>query len=251
MKRIESNQNSRIKQWKKLVQQKKERTKTNRYIVEGQHLVEEALKSGQVETVIVAEQVDFSVNVQEVEVIEVTDSIARELAATETSQMVFACCIKKEQPFYDAKGKRYLLIDAVQDPGNVGTLIRTADAAGVDGVVIGKGSADIYSPKVLRAAQGSTFHVPLYEMELDEAFQTLQCLQIPIYATGWTTQAKPYNEVSKDEGFALIVGNEGNGVAPYYMERADEVIFIPMYGQAESLNVGIAAGIVLFHYRMK
>lgn len=249
MKRIESVNNPQVKLWKKLVQQKKSRDKEGLYLVEGIHLVEEAMKAKKAEVIIVTEGVEYPHEwAEENEVIEVTLAIGQQLADTDTSQLVFALCKKEERPFYDAKGKRFLLLDAVQDPGNVGTLIRTADAAGMDAVIIGKGSADPFSPKVLRAAQGSTFHLPVYQLELDEAFQALDCMQVPTYATGWTETARPYKEVMPEEAFALIVGNEGQGVSSYYMERADYVVYIPMKGEAESLNVGIAAGVIMFHY---
>ncbi len=249
MKRIESINNPQVKLWKKLVQQKKARDKEGLYLVEGIHLVEEAIEAKKAKVIIVTEGVEYPHEwAEENEVIEVTLAIGQQLADTDTSQLVFALCEKETRPFYDATGKQYLLLDAVQDPGNVGTLIRTADAAGMDGVIIGKGSADPFSPKVLRAAQGSTFHLPIHQLELDEAFQTLDCLQVPTYATGWTEKAMSYKDVAPEEAFALIVGNEGQGVSPYYMERADYVVYIPMKGKAESLNVGIAAGVIMFHY---
>lgn len=249
MKRIESTSNALVKQWKKLIQKKKERETTGEFLVEGVHLVEEAIKAGAVIHLIVSEEVDYPESWKEAGVfVEVTNEVARELQETETSQHVFAHCRKEavDQPI--EAGKRYLLIDAVQDPGNVGTMIRTADAAGIDAVIVGKGSADPYNAKTLRSAQGSHFHLPIVSMELEEAIEQFQCASIPVLATGWSKTAKSYRDVALDETFALIVGNEGAGVAPYYMERADEVVYIPMPGRAESLNVGIATGILLFHY---
>ena len=249
MKRIESVNNPQVKLWKKLVQQKKARDKEGQYLVEGIHLVEEAIEAKKAEVIIVTEGVEYPHEWEEEnEIIEVTRTIGQQLADTETSQLVFALCKKETRPFYDATGKQFLLLDAVQDPGNVGTLIRTADAAGMDAVVIGKGSADPFSPKVLRAAQGSTFHLPIYQLELDEAFHSLDCLQLPNDATVWTKSANREKEGVPKESFALIVGNEGQGVSPYYMERADHIVYIPMPGKAESLNVGIAAGVIMFHY---
>ncbi|MFD0944248.1 TrmH family RNA methyltransferase [Savagea faecisuis] len=247
MKEITSSQNNLVKQWRKLIDKKKEREQTGQFIVEGFHLVEEAMKEGLAIQVMMTEDVITPFSLNDVETILITEEIAKLLAETETSQMIFAHCKKKESSLDQVQGKRFLLIDAVQDPGNVGTMIRTADAAGVDGIILGKGSADAYNSKTLRAAQGSHFHVPIIQMDLQEAVEQLQARRIPVLATGWTEQAINYREV-ETESFAIIVGNEGSGVATHLLEMSDEVIYIPMPGRAESLNVGIATGILLFHF---
>ena len=247
MKEITSSQNNLVKQWRKLIDKKKEREQTGQFIVEGFHLVEEAMKEGLAIQVMMTEDVITPFSLNDVETILITEEIAKLLAETETSQMIFAHCKKKQSSLDEVKGKRFLLIDAVQDPGNVGTMIRTADAAGVDGIILGKGSADAYNSKTLRAAQGSHFHVPIIQMDLQEAVEQLQARRIPVLATGWTEQAINYREV-ETESFAIIVGNEGSGVATHLLEMSDEVIYIPMPGRAESLNVGIATGILLFHF---
>lgn len=247
MKEITSSQNNLVKQWRKLIDKKKEREQTGQFIVEGFHLVEEAMKEGLAIQVMMTEDVITPFSLNDVETILITEEIAKLLAETETSQMIFAHCKKKQSSLDQVQGKRFLLIDAVQDPGNVGTMIRTADAAGVDGIILGKGSADAYNSKTLRAAQGSHFHVPIIQMDLQEAVEQLQARRIPVLATGWTEQAINYREV-ETESFAIIVGNEGSGVATHLLEMSDEVIYIPMPGRAESLNVGIATGILLFHF---
>lgn len=247
MKEITSSQNNLVKQWRKLIDKKKEREQTGQFIVEGFHLVEEAMKEGLAIQVMMTEDVVTPFSLNDVETILITEEIAKLLAETETSQMIFAHCKKKESSLEQVQGKRFLLIDAVQDPGNVGTMIRTADAAGVDGIILGKGSADAYNSKTLRAAQGSHFHVPIIQMDLQEAVEHLQARHIPVLATGWTEQAINYRDV-ETESYAIIVGNEGSGVATHLLEMSDEVIYIPMPGRAESLNVGIATGILLFHF---
>lgn len=247
MKEITSSQNTLVKQWRKLIDKKKEREQTGQFIVEGFHLVEEAMKEGLAIQVMMTEDVVTPFSLNDVETILITEEIAKLLAETETSQMIFAHCKKKEASLDQVQGKRFLLIDAVQDPGNVGTMIRTADAAGVDGIILGKGSADAYNSKTLRAAQGSHFHVPIIQMDLQEAVEHLQARHIPVLATGWTEQAINYRDV-ETESYAIIVGNEGSGVATHLLETSDEVIYIPMPGRAESLNVGIATGILLFRF---
>lgn len=249
MKRIESTQNAFVKHWKKLVSTRKEREKSGEYIVEGFHLVEEALKNKeQIIQVIVREGVELPHNwsMDNVNIVEVTENVAKEIAETETSQGVFAHCkqvgIAKED---QATWRKLLLIDAVQDPGNIGTMIRTADAAGVDAVILGKGCADCYNPKTLRSAQGSHFHIPIIRGDLMEWIERLKQKSIPIYGTA-LENAIDYREIDNRGAFALIVGNEGSGIQKELLEKTDQNVIIPIFGQAESLNVAVATGILLY-----
>ncbi|WOV88651.1 RNA methyltransferase [Sporosarcina oncorhynchi] len=251
MKRIESTQNGLIKHWKKLVTSKKDRDKSEEFIVEGFHLVEEALKStGTVIHLIVREDIEIPEEwvTENLQLIEVTRAVAKELIETEQSQGIFAHC---RQPKYSEEApqswKKYLFIDAVQDPGNIGTMIRTADAAGIDAVILGKGSADPFNPKTVRSAQGSHFHIPVVKGELSEWIEQVKKESIKIIGTGLHNASDHYT-VEPLESFALIVGNEGSGVADEYLKEANEIVKIPLYGKAESLNVAIATGILLYAY---
>ncbi|WP_100402144.1 TrmH family RNA methyltransferase [Bacillus sp. FJAT-42315] len=249
MKFIQSTKNVQVKQWKKLLT-KKEREKTGLYLLEGLHLVEEALKhKEEIVEVIVSEDISLPAhwNMDGVEMTLVTAEVTKELADTETNQGVFAVCRKRPLP-ETFIGRTYLLIDAVQDPGNIGTMIRTADAAGLDGVVLGTGCADPYNPKVLRAAQGSHFHLPLIQMPLDEAIQQLKNQQIPVFGTS-LQQATDYREAEVQDVFALLVGNEGSGVNESLLKETTSNVFIPIYGGSESLNVAVAAGVLLYHFK--
>ncbi|MBE3571014.1 MAG: RNA methyltransferase, partial [Bacillales bacterium] len=181
MKHIHSVQNPQVKQWKKLLT-KKERDKTGTFLVEGCHLVEEALKAGSVLHLIMNEQAELPTrwNYVSIPVAMVTDEIINTLSETETPQGVLAVCRQnKIDPEY-IKGKSFLLIDAVQDPGNLGTMIRTADAAGVDAVIVGNGSVDVYNSKVLRSAQGSHFHLPVIRGDLFDWIEKLNQENIPV-----------------------------------------------------------------------
>ncbi|WP_042354840.1 TrmH family RNA methyltransferase [Bacillus rubiinfantis] len=248
MKYIQSLQNPQVKQWKKLLT-KKERDRTGTFIIEGFHLVEEALKQeDQVIEVIVSENIgvpsrfDFGT----VSITMITDDIAKSLSETETPQGIYAVC---RQPKTDARldnGKTFLLIDAVQDPGNLGTMIRTADAAGIDGVIVGRGSVDIYNSKVLRSAQGSHFHLPVICGELSEWIDRLKEKQIPVYGTA-LEGAVVYSETLPGKSFALLVGNEGSGVNKELLSQTTANLYIPIYGKSESLNVAVAAGILLYY----
>ncbi|MFP3124912.1 RNA methyltransferase [Ectobacillus funiculus] len=250
MNRIDSLQNPRIKQWKKL-QTKKERDKTGTFIVEGFHLVEEALKANVVQQIILSEQADLPANwsVDNTDVFVVTEAISKAISETETPQGVFAVCEKIESNVQLENGK-FLLLDGIQDPGNLGAIIRTADAAGITAVILGEGCVDVYNSKVLRSTQGSVFHLPIIKGSLGEWMDKLQQLSIPIYGTA-LQHAVPYTEVKAPGRFALIVGNEGSGVRPELLEKCDQNLYIPIYGQAESLNVSVATGILAYYLQSK
>lgn len=251
MKRIESTQNALVKHWKKLVTSKKDRDKSGEFIVEGFHLVEEALKKeGTILHLIIREDLELPAGwvTDNLQLIQVTKAVAKELVETEQSQGVFAHCRQPEHTSEEADSwKKLLFIDSVQDPGNIGTMIRTADAAGMDAVILGKGSADPFNPKTVRSAQGSHFHIPVVKGELGDWIDRAKSSGIKVIGTGLQNAVDHYN-VDPLNQFALIVGNEGSGVAAEYLSKADDIVNIPLYGKAESLNVAIAAGILLYTY---
>lgn len=249
MQRIDSLQNHRVKTWKKL-KTKKGRDKQGAFLIEGEHLVEEALRSNaKVTTIIVDEdRNDIPFTTREISIVQVSKSVFREISDTDTPQGIIAVCEKlKERPLSLSEGseRKFLLLDEVQDPGNVGTMIRTADCAGFNAVILGKGCADLYNPKTIRSTQGSLFHLPIYQQDLTETIRRLKEHQIPVFGTA-LSQATDYRKIGKHAAFALLVGNEGAGVKPEYLELCDENVYIPIYGQAESLNVAVAAGILMY-----
>lgn len=254
MKRIESIQNPLVKHWKKLMLNRKERDKSKEFLVEGFHLVEEALKiHTSILTLIVREDVTIPENwdTKELKIVEVTTLVAKEFAETERSQGIFAYC---RQPSYaedeHESWNKLLFIDAVQDPGNVGTMIRTADAAGIDAVIIGKGSADPYNPKTVRSGQGSHFNIPIVNGDLTTWLEKSRNRGLTIIGTGLSNSVN-YMEVKVEDKFALIMGNEGSGVNPELLAQTDANVIIPLYGKAESLNVAVATGILLYAYSQK
>ncbi|WP_332649901.1 TrmH family RNA methyltransferase [Lysinibacillus sp. 54212] len=252
MKRIESTQNALVKHWKKLVTQRKEREKTGEFIIEGFHLVEEALKNKeQIVQIIVRDGVDLPLlwAIDDVQTVQVNDAVAKEIAETEKSQGVFAHCKQKEVSETEmAAWRKVLLVDAVQDPGNIGTMIRTADAAGIDAVILGKGCVDAFNPKTMRSAQGSHFHIPVVRGDLDEWIDRLQDDNVKVFGTA-LEEAISYKEVDVKDAFALIVGNEGSGISPQLLAKTDQNVIIPIFGGAESLNVAVATGILLYQFR--
>lgn len=251
MKRIESTQNSLVKQWKKLVATRKERDKSEEFLLEGFHLVEEALKNPDyLISILIRDGVEIPAecSITDVHTIEIDQVVSAEISETEHSQGIFAHC---RQPHTDENDfltwKQILLVDTVQDPGNLGTMIRTADAAGIDAVILGKGSADAYNPKTVRSAQGSHFNIPIIKGDISEWIDRLKKTGIPVIGTG-LKNASTHQGNSPLEKFALLMGNEGSGVSPELLEMADHVVKIPMYGKAESLNVAVATGILLYSY---
>ncbi|WP_282141445.1 TrmH family RNA methyltransferase [Cytobacillus oceanisediminis] len=248
MKHIQSAKNPKIKEWKKLLT-KKERDKTETFLVEGFHLVEEALKANQIAEIIISENKDMPPgwDYGDIPVTMVTEEIIGQLADTETPQGIIAVC-SQEPSSEEVKGKRFLLIDAVQDPGNLGTMIRTADAAGIDAVIVGEGSVDAYNPKVLRSAQGSHFHLPVLRGNLSDWIGRLKESKVPVYGTA-LENAREYTKYESSDSFALLVGNEGNGVNKELLANTAANLYIPIFGKSESLNVAVAAGILLYHLR--
>jgi RNA methyltransferase, TrmH family len=249
MRQITSVKNQQVKDWRKLFT-KKERDKSGLFLVEGFHLVEEALRANLVQHIVIEEKTDLprTWNYGELPVTMVTQDVLKALSETETPQGVVAICYQNKNELVNVKGKKLLLIDAVQDPGNLGTMIRTADAAGMDAVIIGNGSVDLYNAKVLRSAQGSHFHLPVLSGDLFSWVEKLKENGVPIYGTSLENGAD-YSQVEPNTSFALLVGNEGNGVNKALLEQTTKNLYIPIYGKSESLNVAVAAGVLMYFLR--
>jgi len=240
---ITSIQNEQVKKWRKL-HRKKYRNQMQCFLVEGFHLIEEAIKSGfKLDVIIVSERVEIPESWKGLPIAHVTNEVLLALSQTETPQGVLAVVHMKELE-KRATGP-VLLLDGLQDPGNVGTIIRTADAIGASKIIIGKGTVDIFNDKVIRATQGSLFHIQLEQMELEVAISKLKKDGYTIWASA-LEQAKELPDVQFSEKAALIVGNEGAGVDREVLALADDKVKIPINGEAESLNVSIATGILLY-----
>lgn len=246
-KRIESVKNTQVKLWKKL-HTKKEREKTGQFIIEGRHLIEEALKFHvSITDLIISDEFTIPADwkIDNIEMTTVTKEVMVAICDTQTPQGIAAVC-KKLTWEDNRQYEKLLLLDAIQDPGNLGTMIRTADAAGIDAIIIGEGSVDLYNSKVIRSTQGSLFHLPIYQGKLDEWFHVLKENNIPIYGTS-LQNGVDYKQVSPSGKFALVVGNEGSGVNEKILAKTDQNLYIPIYGKSESLNVAVATGILLYY----
>ncbi|MFD1850100.1 TrmH family RNA methyltransferase [Oceanobacillus bengalensis] len=243
---ITSVKNEKVKNWKKL-HKRKERTNTGTFLIEGFHLVEEAWKSDwRIKEIIAVEGLDLPEWCRNLPLEIVSEQVFLQVSQTMAPQGIAA--IVEMKPTVKHTGNYLLLLDSIQDPGNLGTIIRTADAAGMDGIMLGKATVDLYNDKVIRATQGSIFHIPIMQANLMDEVAKLKKENYTIWATA-LKDAKKYNEVKIDEKVALILGNEGAGVNPDLVALADKIVTIPIYGKAESLNVSIAAAIFMYYLK--
>ena len=241
---ITSKANSVVKNAKKLHQKKYRKSS---YLIEGWHLFEEAVQAGAIIEKIFALSEYGEKLTDYPQTVFVAEEILLDLADSQTPQGIVAIVQKEEEQLPDLSQGKYLFLEDVQDPGNVGTMIRTADAAGFSGVIVSSKSADIYSLKTLRSMQGSHFHLPIYRMAADVFIEEAKKVALPILATTLSQNSKDYRELVRLENFALVMGNEGQGISPFMTEQANYLVHISMKGQAESLNVAIAAGILMFY----
>lgn len=249
MRKITSKDNKIVKLCEQLAQ-KKHRDKLALYLIEGENLVEEAVKNGAgIQTVLVREGYSGKLSGLEEEAFELDARLFDKLAQTETSQGIIAIVnkpqISREQFIGDAGGN-FVVLDRLQDPGNIGTILRTADAAGYKLAVVMKGTADVFSPKVVRAATGSLFRMPVVFMDSEEdLLEFTRAAGKKTVATCFDTDLY-YYDVNLKENIALIIGNEGNGISETLIASSDVKIKIPMHGNIESLNASVAAGILMY-----
>ncbi len=223
---------------------KKYRDEYKEFFIEGMKTIKEAIKYNQnIKNIFYcSKMIDYDLDIPG---IEVTQEIISKMTDTMTPQGIVAVC---EIPFYEIKKKnRLIFLDRVQDPGNVGTIIRTADAFGFDGIILSEGCADVYSPKVVRATMGSLFHIPIIQSASTEYIKALDC---KIYSSTLDTDEFLGN-IKIEEPFILVIGNEGKGISDEIKKITDKFVKISMSGNAESLNASIAAGILMYEFSKK
>lgn len=248
---ISSSQNGIIKNIQLLQKKKSERKKQGLFIVEGIRAVNEVPSDYEVEYIITIDSFDVSEikNLDRSKWIIVTDEIFKLISDTESPQGVMAVVKLHKYSLASLNTKStpfYLLLENVQDPGNLGTIIRTAYGFGVDAIFVSKGSVDVYSPKSIRATMGAVLHIPIIvDVDMVECMQWLKEKDIPIYATALEESKVIYdNDFSKCA--ALIIGNEANGVSEMTKQLATTKVRIPMPGGLESLNASIAAAVCMY-----
>lgn len=253
MKIIRSKDNSTYKKALKLTR-KKYRDETGLYLLEGIKPLEDALKMGiAVKTIFVREGNELKKQFPESSTIILADELFEKLSETKTSQGVIAVIEKRQYDiaaFSEAvKSGNILVMDRLQDPGNIGTIIRTAEAAGYKGIMMISGSGDAYAPKVVRAAAGSLFRMPIINVGgALEAANTIKKLNKKIVVTCLDAKMN-YFEADMSKDIALVIGNEGRGVSEDFINESHIKIKIPMEGSIESLNAAVAAGILMYQSR--
>ena len=238
---ITSLENDNVKKWKKL-QKRKYRDEYGQYIVEGLQLVLEAYNSGALVEIILEENMDLPLPCPYTYV---TRDILEKVSTLDTPSNIMGLCRKFDRD--EVIGDKILILDEVQDPGNLGTIIRSAVAFNIDTIILSENTVDLYNPKVLRATQGMLFHTNIISRNAHEVITILKNMDIPVYGTN-VVDGIDVRDLSSDDKkrFALVMGNEGNGVRKEIAEACDKNLYIAMNKDVESLNVAIAASILLY-----
>lgn len=238
---ITSLDNDRIKSYIKL-KDRKYRKKTKTFIVEGMHLVLEAYKSGNLIELILEKDEVLPIDVP---TIYVTNEIINKISSLDNPSKVMGLCKMNDNK--EVTGNKILLLDGVQDPGNLGTIIRSSLAFNVDTIVTSLDTVDLYNPKVLRSTQGMIFHLNIVNMDLTEAITKLKKEEYPIYGTKVEYGSDVSTLAKKDRRkYALVMGNEGNGISSEVSALCDRFLYIDMNDKVESLNVAVATSILLY-----
>lgn len=253
---IKSKDNKLLKHFRKL-KIKKCRQESNEFMIEGIRIIEEAVSAGAgIKYCLCSEELDGDrvksllkgMKDKNIKIYMVDSKLINDICDTENPQGIVAVIEKKKYEEEELfKNSDYLVVvDRIQDPGNLGTIIRTADAAGAHGIIISDGTVDPYSPKVLRSTMGSIFHVPvIFATDMIKAIDMLKARDFSVYVSSLEGSV-PYHEEDYTGKTVIVIGNEANGVSSSIIHRADRLIKILMPGKAESLNAGIAGGILMF-----
>lgn len=234
-------ENSRIKLYNSL-KMKKYRERYQLFIVQEKHLIEEALKNGVLDTLIIREGIE---NAFKVTGLYVSDEVMKKLSDNESLNDYLGICRIRERKL--AVPKRLIVLEDVQDPGNVGTIIRTAYSFGYDGVLLSRGCADIYNSKTISAGQGSIFALPVIRKDISDIISYLKENDLKIYGTS-LKESRFLKEMKPAERFALIFGNEGQGMSDETLKQCDECFKIEM-DNFDSLNVAVAMAIASYAMR--
>ena len=224
------------------LKEKKHRDKEGKYLIEGEHLVEMAGDS--IECIFTT---DYSYEHDTKPVYHVNEAIIRKLSFVQAPQGIIAI-VKKKVNEIDYSLNRYLLCDGVSDPGNMGTIIRTALAFNVDMVILANGSVDVYNDKVIRGSQGAILKMPVVYNNMDECVKKLQENNVKVYASTLSKRSIDLKDVKEVDRFALVVGNEGCGVSQSVQDASDFNIKISHSECIDSLNVGVATSIMLYYF---
>lgn len=255
---ITSMSNPQVKKLLQLQKKSKARNEENVFLVEGLRMFAEVPEE-RVEKVYISESL-YNKKKQELKLerflVEIlTDSVFSHVSDTKTPQGIL-CVVKQKkydiEEFLNLENPHFMVLDNLQDPGNLGTIVRTAEGAGVNAIFLSKESVDIYNPKTIRSTMGSIYRMPvIYVEDLLELLQIFRERGIKSYAAHLDGK-NSYDKESYQSGTAILIGNEGNGLREEVASAADVWVQIPMQGQVESLNAAIAASILMFEvYRQR
>lgn len=256
MQTITSKDNELIKHIRKL-KDKKYRDESNEYVVEGVKLVEEAVKeNAKIKQIIVCEDTTrtyeipthIMLEIAKYECIAVSDKIFNIITQVTNPQGIMAIIEKNAQDAQiDYSQDIIVVLDDVQDPGNLGTILRTVDSIGLNQIIVSKGTADAFNSKVVRSTMGAIFRIKIIEVEnLAQAIKEMRKHHFKLMVTSLQTKNSIYDiDFNKK---IIVIGNEANGVSKEIQDMADEKAKIPMLGRTESLNASVAAGVVMYEY---
>lgn len=256
MQTITSKDNELIKHIRKL-KDKKYRDESNEYVVEGVKLVEEAVKeNAKIKQIIVCEDTTrtyeipthIMLEIAKYECISVSDKIFNMITQVTNPQGIMAIIEKNAQNAQiDYTQDIIVVLDDVQDPGNLGTILRTVDSIGLNQIIVSKGTADAFNSKVVRSTMGAIFRIKIIEVEnLAQAIKEMRKHHFKLMVTSLQTKNSIYDiDFNKK---IIVIGNEANGVSKEIQDMADEKAKIPMLGRTESLNASVAAGVVMYEY---
>lgn len=250
---ITSKDNEIVKHIRKL-REKKYRDEQKEFVVEGTKMIEEAVReNAKIKMIVVCEdlnqnplQKDILYKVAKEKIVYVNDKVFKLLTDVTTPQGILAIIEKNPNNEIDFSKDLFLVLDNIQDPGNMGTILRTADSIALTQIIVPKGNADCYNPKVVRSTMGAIFRVHVIEVEdLAKTIKEMKKHKIQVLATDLATDYSIYDVSYKKS--AIVIGNEGNGVSKEILDLADKRIKIPMPGKTESLNAAVATGIILYN----
>ena len=238
---LSSVNNPQVKKWEKL-KHKKYRDEYGLFVVQEAHLIEEALKKNCVDTLLVREGCE---NIFGIDAVEVSDSVMKKLSTNVSLNNYLAICRKLH--WSKSESDSVIILDNVQDPGNVGTIIRTAYSFGYDAVYLTGGCADEYNEKTIQSSQGAMFHIPVIREDYTEVVNGLKNEGVHIVATALDS-SHFLKESQKHGKYALVFGNEGQGLSQEALKLADERVKIEM-ANFESLNVASAMAVASYYYK--
>lgn len=241
--KIESTQNSTIKALSRLLT-KKERDQSGKFLVEGWHLLEEASQAGLLEQVYqLSGQPVFS----DAPVTFCSQPVLNKLSAQKSDARYIGVC-KKPQLSLEFTPRKVLLLDHLQDPGNLGTLIRSAVSFGLEAIYLSPDCADPYGPKTIQSSQGALFHIPVISQDLAPTVEMLKTNDIPVFGAALHQNSQELHDLAIPESFAIMIGNEGQGIRPELLEKCSQLVHIEM-ASFESLNAAIAGSILMYAFQ--